>query len=259
MRFLKDIIKYRKYVVYATKAELKAEVANSYLNWIWWILQPLCMMLVYVFVAVVVFQKSEPYFPVFVFIGQTLWSFFNRTLKKSVGLVRKKKSIVTKVYVPKHILVIQLSLVNLFKMVISFGIVAVLFMVYKVPPSFHILYGIPVILNAVIFTFGLSLIAMHIGVYIDDLTNIIDILLKFLFYFTGIFYSIESRVPEPFNQILLTVNPMAFFIHTLRDCVLYNTAPNWLRMLLWLIIGILLIIIGSRVIYKHENDYVKVI
>ena len=259
MRFFKDTIKYKKYAVYAMKAELKSEVANSYLNWIWWILQPLCMMLVYVFVAAIVFQKAEPYFPVFVFIGQTLWVFFSRTLKKSVGLVRKKKSIVTKVYVPKHILVIQLLLVNLFKMMISFIIVAALFFAYRVPLSWKIIQGIPVIFNAVIFTFGLSLVAMHMGVYIDDLTNIVDILLKFLFYFTGIFYSVETRVPAPFNHILLNVNPLAFFIQSLRNCVLYDISVDWGRMLLWLLVGIILIIFGTNLIYKHENDYVKVI
>lgn len=258
MCFFKDIKKYRKYIIYATKAELKSEVANSYLNWIWWLLQPFCMMLVYVFVAVIVFQKSEPFFPVFVFVGQTLWSFFNRTLKKSVGLVRKKKSIVSKVYVPKWVLVGQLLMVNLFKMVISFSIVAILFVIYKVPLSYRILYGFPVVINTVIFTFGLSLIALHIGVFVDDFSNIIEILLKFLFYFTGIFYSI-NRIPEPYSQILLTINPMAFFIQSLRDCVLYNTDLNWIRMIFWLIIGIALVIVGTKTIYKHENDYVKVI
>lgn len=259
MRFFRDISKYRKYTIYATKAELKSEVANSYLNWIWWILQPLCMMLVYVFVAAVVFRKSEPYFPVFVFAGQTLWVFFSRTLKQGVGLIRKNKSIVTKVYVPKHVLLIQMMLVNIFKMLISFGIVAGLFAAYRVPLSWRIIEGIPIIMNVILFSFGISLIAMHLGVYVDDLKNVVDIIIRFLFYFTGIFYSIETRVPAPFNRILLNLNPLAFFIHSFRNCVLYDTEVEWVKMLVWLIIGIILIIVGARLIYKHENDYVKVI
>ncbi len=259
MRFFQDIAKYRKYSIYAMKAELKSEVANSYLNWVWWILHPLGMMLVYVFVAEIVFQRSEPYFPVFVFSGQTVWTFFNRCLKQGVNIIRKKKSIITKVYVPKHVLMIQLLLVNLFKMMISFGIVAVLFMAYRVPLSWKILESIPIVISAVIFTFGISLIALHAGVYIDDLSNVLDIVLRFLFYFTGIFYSVETRVPAPFNKILLNVNPMAFFIHSLRNCVLYDTGVNWLLLLIWLGIGIICIVIGANLIYKHENDYVKVI
>ena len=41
--------KYWKYAIYSSKAQLKAEVANSYLNWLWWVLDPLCFMLIYVF------------------------------------------------------------------------------------------------------------------------------------------------------------------------------------------------------------------
>ena len=44
-RFRDDMKKYWKYAIYSSKAQLKAEVANSYLNWLWWVLDPLCFML----------------------------------------------------------------------------------------------------------------------------------------------------------------------------------------------------------------------
>ena len=34
--------KYWKYAIYSSKAQLKSEIANSYLNWLWWILD-LCI------------------------------------------------------------------------------------------------------------------------------------------------------------------------------------------------------------------------
>ena len=39
-QFFEDMKKYKSYMVYATKSELKSEVADSYLNWVWWILEP---------------------------------------------------------------------------------------------------------------------------------------------------------------------------------------------------------------------------
>ena len=53
-RFIDDIKKYYKYTVYAAKAELKSEVAGSYLGWMWWFLEPFCFMLVYAFMVVAV-------------------------------------------------------------------------------------------------------------------------------------------------------------------------------------------------------------
>ena len=48
-KFINNIAKYYKYAVYSAKAELKSEVADSYLNWLWWIIEPFCFMLIYTF------------------------------------------------------------------------------------------------------------------------------------------------------------------------------------------------------------------
>ena len=83
-KFIEDIKKYYKYIIYATRSNLKTEVANSYLNWLWWILDPLCFMLVYTFIVEIVFKTKEVCFPVFVLIGLTVWNFFNMNVNSSV-------------------------------------------------------------------------------------------------------------------------------------------------------------------------------
>ena len=81
-RFINDIKNHYKYLVYAATAELKTEVAGSYLGWIWWFLEPLCFMLVYAFMTVTVFKANEQYILAFVFIlysillGAGLYSFW---------------------------------------------------------------------------------------------------------------------------------------------------------------------------------------
>ena len=70
-RFINDIKKYYKYTVYAAKAELKSEVAGSYLGWIWWFLEPFCYMLIYAFLCTYIFNAKEENILAFVFIGNT--------------------------------------------------------------------------------------------------------------------------------------------------------------------------------------------
>ena len=55
-RFRDDMKKYWKYAIYSSKAQLKAEVANSYLNWTLVGTGPLCFMLIYVFMFGYVFN-----------------------------------------------------------------------------------------------------------------------------------------------------------------------------------------------------------
>lgn len=261
-RFLADINKYREYAVYSAKSGLKAEVADSHLSWMWWILDPLLFMLVYSFVAIIVFGKGEKYFAAFVFIGLTSWRFFSATIKQSVRLVSRNSSTVSRIYMPKYILIIIQMLINCFKMLISFSLVAGTMVIYRVPFSFRMLYAIPCILVLLVVTFGFSSIVLHFGVYVDDLTNIIDVFLRLVFYLTGIFYSIEARVGGAlgagYATLLLRGNPAALVIDSMRKCLLYDMTPDLPALGLWLLAGCILSAFGVRMIYKNENSYVKI-
>lgn len=258
-RFLLDIKKYFRYSVIAARAMLKSEVANSYLNWLWWILDPVCFMLIYTFMFGYVFKAREPYFPVFIFIGLSMWDFFNRTITSSVKLVKNNKAIVSKVYMPKFILILTRMWVNGFKMLISFVIVIFMMIAYHVPITWNILYFIPVIIMLGLFSFGCSCYLLHFGVWIEDLSNITSICLRFLFYMTGIFYDVASRIPAPYGELLLKINPVAFFLESMRNALLYGKTPHRKLMVAWLFISLLISCLGVRTIYKNENSYVKVI
>lgn len=256
--FIDDLKKYFGYTKYSAKSDLKSEVASSYLNWLWWILDPLLFMLVYTFIAVIVFDSSKQFFPIFVFIGLTLWSFFNKTVIGSVKIIRNNSAIVSKVYIPKYMLIFQKMMVNGFKMMVSFALVIVMMVIWQVPVTLNILYMFPIVVVLVLITFGLSCIVLHFGVFVDDLHNVMTVVLRLMFYMSGIFYSIGDRVPEPYKSILLECNPISMLLESSRMCMLYSSVPYRKLIIFWGIVGLLLSIIGIRVIYKYENSYVKV-
>ena len=201
-RFITNIKKYFKYAVYSAKADLKSEVAGSYLNWLWWILDPLCFMVIYIFVASVVFKSSEQYFPVFIFIGLTVWDFFNKTVNASVKIVSNNRGIVTKIYIPKYILILQKTFVNMFKMAISWLLVFGLMIICKVPFNTTFLWFLPLLVIIYLVTFGISCILLHFGIFVEDLANVTSLTLRLVFYLSGIFYNLATRVPAPYNKLL---------------------------------------------------------
>ncbi len=258
-KFIGDFKKFLNYTVFSTRAELKTEVADSFLSWLWWFLDPLLYMLVYTFIAAVVFKSSEPYFPVFVFLGLNTWNFFNKTVKASVKLVAAKKTIVTKVYVPKYMFVFEKMGVYGFKMVIANMLTVIMMFIYQVPITWRVLWIVPITLVLIVVTFSISTIIMHFGVFVEDLLNVVTVILQLGFYLSGIFYSIETRVPEPYGEILLKLNPMALIITDLRRVALYGEDPHWVMLLIWFVVCLALSVIGVRIVYKYENSYVKVI
>ena len=258
-RFFRDLKKYRHYAAYAVKSELKSEVANSRLSCLWWVLEPICFMLVYTFMVQVIFRAKEPFIPVFVFVGLTLWNFFNKSILQSVKLVTNNRAIVSKVYLPKFILVLIKMGVLAFKMTISILLTFVLMAIYRVPVTWNILYLVPIFLVLFLVTFGLSTIIMHFGVFVEDLSNVCNIVLRLVFYLSGVFYSLSTRLPEKYNSwLILRINPIAFLIDQCRRVMIFESHPSYISLLLWLLMGILLSTIGVRLIYKYENSYVKV-
>ena len=148
--------------------------------------------------------------------------------------------------------------VNFFKLLVSLLIVAGLMAFYKVPLSITMIEMIPLLVVLFLFTFGVCVILSHFGVFVEDLANVVNILLKLVFYFSGIFYSISKRVPAPYGRWLAKGNPTAFIIEEARKVLLYGKNMNVKFLAIWFVISIILCVIGVRIIYKNENNYVKV-
>ena len=258
-KFFFNIKKYYKYAIRSAKAELKSEVADSYLNWLWWVIEPFAFMVIYTFVFGYVFKNNEPYFASFIMLGLSAWDFFNRMLVGSVNLINNNRDLVTKVYVPKYILLLSKSFTYLFKMGISLILTAALMLYQHVPFTWHFILVIPVLLVLYIVAFGIGMILMHFGVSLNDLSNLTNIALKMVFYISGVFYNIEKRVKGRVSTMLLKVNPIAFLMNELRKCVIYGKMLNLKFLFIWLVIGIILCFIGVHVIHKNENSYAKVI
>ncbi len=259
-KFFNNMKKYQKYAIRSAKAELKSEVADSRLNWLWWIIEPLCFMLVYTVVFGIVFQSKEEHFSVFIMFGLTLWDFFNRMISGSVKLIIKNRDLVTKVYLPKYILLYSKSLTYLFKMGISFMLTFGLMICVGAPFTWHIILLIPVVCVVYLLSFGFGLILMHFGVTLDDLANLTHIGLRMMFYLTGVFYNIKKRLGTGLmGTLMLKFNPMACLINEARKVGFYGTLPSVKLLGAWLLVSLVLCVIGIHLIHKYENSYAKVI
>ena len=258
-RFFRDTAEYTDLTVYMARSGLKAEVANSYLNWIWWVLEPLASMLVYYLIFVNILGKGQPYYVVYIYTGTLIWSYFNRCVLFAVSAVRLNRDIITKTYVPKPILLLSNMLFNSIKMLISAAILAVLFAVQGVPLAWSILWVLPLLVLLQMLTFGFCLILLHFGVFVEDLAHAIRIVMNIVLYLTGVFYDLRTVLPAPWGSILVRVNPLAMIISAVRDSMLYGKTPDLITAAVWLVLSAALCAIGLRLCYRYENTYVKVI
>ena len=112
--------------------------------------------------------------------------------------------------------------VNGFKMCISLLIVVAMMIVWRVPVTWNVLYFIPILMTLVVLVFGFACFLLHYGVFVEDLSNVLNIALRFLFYLTGVFWNIMDRLPAPYNRYIGRGNPIAFLMTSTRDCLIYG-------------------------------------
>lgn len=258
-RFVKDIGKYRRYINYAAKMDLKAEVANSYLNRLWWLLEPFFNMIVYVIVFGNVLGGNINNYGCYIFSALLMWNYFARVVEQSVSLIRANRNIISYVYLPKYVLVLTTMTLNFYKLLFSHTVLFVMLLIAGVEFSINMLWAVPAYVVLLLFCFGLGMLIMHFGVYIDDLRYAVVILLQILMFLSGVFYNIRDTLTLHLGGVVLYANPAGTLIDTLKNALMTNSVRNIPMLFMWLCIGISLIFCGIITIYKNENTYVKVI
>lgn len=258
-RFFIDMRKYWQYMMFSARADLKAEVADSYLNRLWWLLEPFFNMLVYVIVFGQVMGRSVENYATFVFSALLMWNFFNKIIGYSVKLIRSNKDIVTKVYIPKFVILFSNMILNFLKLMFSMVVLIIMLAIFRVHIGINIVWFFPAYLVMIMLAFGAGMIFLHFGVYIDDLSYAVGILLNMLMFLSGIFYDVMTTLPEPLNGLMICLNPVATVVDTMRQALLYNTAANLPILGMWFLIAVILCFIGVHIVYKNENSYVKVV
>lgn len=258
-RFFKDLKKYRGYMTYSAMAQLRAELANSWLGGVWWVLEPTLNMLVYMFVFTVVFQRTTTYVVAFIVLGLTYWRFFNTTVISSITLMKRYRAVISKTYIPKFVLLGSTMLVNGFKLLCSYVPLIVLMFYYQIPLSIHMLAIIPITAVLFLLTFGISCLCMHVGVYLEDLQKLMTIALQMVFYISGVFYPINELLEAAVAKNIFTFNPVALIIYEARNALLYAMPCQWDLLGIWALVAVALCIWGVAVIYKSESRYIKVL
>ena len=156
--------------------------------------------------------------------------------------------------------ILKMSFTTLhFFLFLAIGVLTILMLYFNVRINSSLIYIVVPLMVMCVLTFGMGTILLHFGVFVEDLSNVVNIVLRAVFYMTGIFYSVESRIPSPYSGVILKCNPMAFILSSLRKCLLYGETPSRKLLVFWIFIGLAISVIGVRTIYKNENSYVKVI
>ncbi|MHB9032271.1 MAG: ABC transporter permease, partial [Anaerolineae bacterium] len=227
---LRELRSYRELLYNLVVRDLKVRYKNSVLGFLWSLLNPLLLMLVFTTVFTVMLPNlSVPKFPVFVLCALLPWNFFNTSVIGSINSIAGNGHLIKKVFFPREILPLSVVLSNFCNFVLALPVLILFLILFKVPITIWLIW-LPIIMAIqIIFTTGISLIVSTINVFYRDTGIIMEVIMQAWFFLTPVVYPLEV-LPEwrtvlglavPVRRLTYILNPMASIIASYRS-VLYG-------------------------------------
>ncbi len=249
--------KYEEYFRYTIKSNLKTNLQGSYLGYLWWLLDPLMFMLVYVFVVSIIYQRGGDNFPVKVFCGTLSWKWSSTALMQSANSIKSKSGVLKQIYLPKFLLPLISVATNAIYYIFGLIVLLPLLLYFKIPLTIHIFEIVVVFFVQFLFLTGTTMILSHIGVFFSDLLNILNFTIRFWFFATPIMYTLED-MPVKLRKVSV-LNPMSVIIESYRDVIIYDKSPDYVLLLGWTVASLGLIYVGLKILKKYDRNYTRVI
>src|SRR5438093_7221557 len=100
----RDIWSRRRLARYLVQADLKKKGSDTLLGNIWWVLDPLLQMVVYVVFVSILTRSSKPDYPLFIFAAILPWKWFASSVNDATGSVVSQERIIKQVKYPNNVL-----------------------------------------------------------------------------------------------------------------------------------------------------------
>lgn len=251
---INEIASYRELLSNLIVTELKLRYRESFLGFLWTVLNPLFFLLVLalVFSQIIKFQMDN--YTIFLFSGMASYLMIQQTVLIAIGSIVNNQGLIKKVSVPKIIFPLSNVLAR-FVDHVALLLILLLFMVYfRMDFTWSLVSLVPLVLLHFLFSLGLSLLASVIYIRVRDVQHILSIGFQAFFYLSPIIYP-TGILPEAMQKIFL-FNPFYYFIHSFRYPIYHGQFPP---LILWGVTVFLTAVVlglGLWVFYKKEKYFV---
>ncbi|MGF6210920.1 ABC transporter permease [Comamonas sp. 4034] len=247
-----------------TRRDVSERYTGSVVGWLWSLIIPLCMLVIYTFVFSVVFKarwgdlnESKTQFAMVLFSGLIVYGFFSDVFNRAPQLILGNVNYVKRVVFPLEILVIVAVCSALIQSLASLVVLLLALLVLNgsVPPTALLL---PLIwLPLVLLTLGVGWFFASLGVFARDLKQITGVLTTMLMFISPIFFPVKALPPE--FQTVMWLNPLTFFIEQSREVLIWGRAPDWAAWAVSVVVCAIMAWLGFAWFQKTRKGFADVL
>jgi lipopolysaccharide transport system permease protein len=247
----RELINYRDLFYILAYRDLRVRYAQTFLGFLWALLQPLATLLIFVLVfgmAVKVDTGNIPY-PLFAVSGIAMWAYFGFVLNQSGNSVIGAQEMIKKIYFPRLVIPLSKAVVGFVDFGVSLLMLAILMIVYKFTPTINILFAPLFILLNIVAALAVGIWLSALTIRYRDFQHVIPFLVQFGMYATPVAYP-ARLVPEKY-QLIYNLNPMAGVIQGFRWSIFGGDPPD---VYFYISMAVILILFVSSLFYFKKVE-----
>lgn len=270
----------RETIRYLTSSSLKAGHRDKVLGHLWNLLDPLMFMLVYYFVFGVLFgmrgggRSAE--FMLYILIGVLTFQFISATTGQASACIRANRGLIHEISFPKAVFPVSVTSSRLYDLLWGLVVLVAFLLVAGIWPSIHFLWLPLLVVLTAMFALGVAFVVAFVGAFFADTTNVVNIVLRLLFYCSPIFYFVRDEVSYEVrdglcvevvkyealfhNDLACLVymwNPIACFFECYRDVLLWGRVPDPHLLYRAAVVSIIVCVVGFAVFCRGEGKFAK--
>ena len=261
-----ELLSRRRLIRYLVQADLKKKGTDTLLGNIWWVVDPLLQMLVYVVLVSVIFSKAQPDYPLFVFCAILPWKWFTSSINDGIASVVGMERLIKQINFPKLVLPVAAvfaGVANFF-----FGLIPLAALIFLFFPDrashWPMLFLIPVVAFVqLLVTLPLAIVLGAINVFYRDVGNLSRHVLRLAFYISPGIYALDliQKAAEkyPVLGIFVIGNPWTVLFTSYRNVIYEGKAPDWAGLGIVSLVSLVLLALAILVFKRLEPTFAKVL
>jgi lipopolysaccharide transport system permease protein len=261
---VRDIRSRRRLIRYLVQADLKKKGADTVLGNVWWVLDPLLQMLVYVLLVSIILDRKQEDYPLFIFAAILPWKWFTTAITDAIYSVSSQDRLIKQLQFPKIVLPTAATVAGVVNFAFGFialGGLLVLFYRDRATPFLALLPLIAVV--QFVFTLAIAYAVSAVNVFYRDVGNVSRHALRLWFYLSPGLYGIATlhTIAERYPLLIegMSFNPFFVLFNAYRAVIYDGQSPDWTALSILLAVSIGLLGLATIFFKRVEPSFAKVL
>ena len=264
---LKELWQYRDLLEMYIKRDIVTFYKQTILGPIWFFVQPIFTTIIFMFVFGGLAGISTDGIPqaLFYLSGITLWNYFSESLTKTSDTFLTNQAIFGKVYFPRLIAPLSVTISGLIKMFIQFAVFVIVYIYFIVkgtsvsPNAYALLFPLLIIMLAAL-SLGFGIIISSMTTKYRDLKFLITFAIQLWMYATPVIYPLSVMEGSYKKYMwLIQANPLTAILETFKFGFLGQGTFSWFALGYSALFSIVVLMFGILIFNKVERSFMDVI